>query len=38
MFLDLVKQVDVLTENFSPGTLESFGLGYDAAARGTIRA
>ena len=29
MFLDLVKQVDVLTENFSPGTLESFGLGYD---------
>ncbi len=29
MFLDLVKQVDVLTENFSPGTLESFGLGFD---------
>jgi formyl-CoA transferase len=29
MFLDLVKQVDVLTENFSPGTLESFGVGYD---------
>jgi formyl-CoA transferase len=29
MFLQLVKQVDVLTENFSPGTLESFGLGYD---------
>jgi formyl-CoA transferase len=29
MFRDLVKQVDVLTENFSPGTLESFGLGYD---------
>ena len=30
MFFDLIKQVDVLTENFSPGTLESFGLGYDA--------
>ncbi|HKD67668.1 MAG TPA: CoA transferase [Candidatus Binataceae bacterium] len=29
MFLDMVKQVDVLSENFSPGTLESFGLGYD---------
>ena len=29
MFFDLIKQVDVLTENFSPGTLESFGLGYD---------
>ncbi len=29
MFRDLIKQVDVLTENFSPGTLESFGVGYD---------
>ena len=29
MFFDLIKQVDVLTENFSPGTLESFGLGFD---------
>jgi formyl-CoA transferase len=29
MFLDLVKQVDVLTENFSPGTMEAFGVGYD---------
>jgi formyl-CoA transferase len=29
MFLELVKQVDVLTENFSPGTMESFGIGYD---------
>ncbi len=29
MFLDLVKQVDVLTENFSPATMESFGIGYD---------
>jgi len=29
MFLNLVKQVDVLSENFSPGTLETFGVGYD---------
>ena len=29
IFLDLVKQVDILTENYSLGTLESFGLGYD---------
>jgi formyl-CoA transferase len=29
MFMDLVKQVDVLSENFSPGTLETFGVGYD---------
>lgn len=29
MFIELVKQVDVLAENFSLGTLESFGLGYD---------
>jgi formyl-CoA transferase len=29
MFLDLVKQVDILTENYSLGTLENFGLGYD---------
>ena len=29
IFFDLIKQVDVLTENFSPGTLESFGLGYE---------
>jgi len=29
MFLDLVKQVDILTENYSLGILESFGLGYD---------
>ncbi len=33
MFIDLVKQVDMLTENFSLGTLESLGLGYDAPAR-----
>jgi formyl-CoA transferase len=29
IFLELVKQVDVLSENYSLGTLESFGLGYD---------
>ena len=29
MFIDLVKKVDMLTENFSLGTLESLGLGYD---------
>ncbi|HEY2106668.1 MAG TPA: CoA transferase [Candidatus Binataceae bacterium] len=29
MFLDLVKQVDILSENYSLGTLEDFGLGYD---------
>src|SRR5579863_4373722 len=29
MFLDLVKQVDILAENFSLGTLESLDLGYD---------
>ena len=29
MFLDLVKQVDILTENYSLGIMESFGLGYD---------
>ena len=29
MFVELVKQVDVLSENYSLGTLESWGLGYD---------
>src|SRR5208282_5381075 len=29
MFIDLVKQVDVLSENYSLGTLEGLGLGYD---------
>jgi len=29
MFIDLVKQVDMLAENFSLGTLEGLGLGYD---------
>ena len=30
MFLDLVKQADVLTENQAPGALERNGLGYEA--------
>jgi formyl-CoA transferase len=29
MFVELVKKVDVLSENYSLGTLESWGLGYD---------
>jgi formyl-CoA transferase len=29
MFIDLIKQVDILAENYSLGTLESWGLGYD---------
>jgi formyl-CoA transferase len=29
IFLELVKKVDILSENFSLGTLESLGLGYD---------
>jgi formyl-CoA transferase len=30
MFLDMVKQADVLVENQAPGALEKNGLGYDA--------
>lgn len=29
LLLDLVKKVDVVTENFRPGTMEKLGLGYD---------
>lgn len=29
MFLDIVKQVDVLTENFKPGTMKKLGLDYE---------
>lgn len=28
-FLKLIKNVDVVTENFKPGTMEKLGLGYD---------
>lgn len=29
VFLDLVRQSDIVVENFRPGTLEKWGLGYD---------
>ena len=29
MFLELVRQVDVVTENFRPGTMEKLGLSFD---------
>ncbi|MGH7948597.1 MAG: CaiB/BaiF CoA transferase family protein [Candidatus Binataceae bacterium] len=29
IFIDLIKKVDILAENFSLGTLEGLGLGYD---------
>src|SRR4030042_3145066 len=30
LFLKLVEKADVLVENYVPGTMESFGLGYEA--------
>ncbi|MER5427511.1 CaiB/BaiF CoA-transferase family protein [Streptomyces sp. NPDC002588] len=41
LFLDLVRQADVVIENFRPGTLEKWNLGYDrlsAANRGLVLA
>ncbi|MEU3617033.1 CaiB/BaiF CoA-transferase family protein [Streptomyces sp. NPDC006872] len=41
LFLDLVRQADVVIENFRPGTLERWNLGYDrlsAANRGVVLA
>jgi CoA:oxalate CoA-transferase len=29
LFLDMVRQVDVVVENFRPGTMERLGIGYD---------
>jgi len=29
LFLDMVKNADVVTENFRPGTMEKLGVGYD---------
>lgn len=33
IFLDLVATADVVVENFRPGKMESWGLGYDALSR-----
>lgn len=33
VLLDLVRTADVLVENFKPGTMERFGLGYDVLRR-----
>ena len=32
LFLDLVQHVDIVMENFTPGTMERLGLGYDTLA------
>ena len=34
VFLRLVADADVVIENFRPGTLERWGLGYDVLCRG----
>jgi len=33
LFLDLVERSDIIVENFRPGTLEKWDLGYDVVAR-----
>ncbi|MDP2328658.1 MAG: CoA transferase, partial [Dehalococcoidia bacterium] len=33
LFLDLVKQVDVVVENFTPGKMDALGLGYAALSK-----
>jgi len=33
VFADLVAQADVIVENFSPGTVDRIGVGYDAARK-----
>lgn len=37
LFLDLVRQADVLLSNFKPGTMESLGLGADVLAEANPR-
>jgi len=37
LFLRLVKRVDVVMENFTPGTMEALGLGYDVLSQGNPR-
>jgi CoA:oxalate CoA-transferase len=37
IFLELTAHADVLVENFSPGTMERFGLGYQALASANRR-
>ncbi len=32
LFLDLVREFDVLVENFTPGSMDALGLGYEALA------
>ena len=38
LLLELAKRADVLTENFRPGTLEKWNLGYDRLSRGESQA
>jgi CoA:oxalate CoA-transferase len=33
IFLELVKKADVVVQNFSPGTMDKLGLGYDALSK-----
>jgi len=33
VFTDLVRHADLVVENFTPGTLDELGVGYDAARR-----
>ncbi len=33
LFLKLVKQADILVENFTPGTMDKLGLGYDTVRK-----
>ncbi|MBD8025335.1 CoA transferase [Ureibacillus sp. Re31] len=35
---ELVKEVDIIIENFRPGTLEKWGLGYEDLNRSSFRA